>query len=181
MTRVAIQGIAGSYSDEAANRIFGSGARLVECGDFCAAFDAVGSGDAQFAVVPVRNRIVGEIVAVTELIASTGVRVMDSLELEVQHVLAGTPDAELSDVRSVRSHVEALRQCSNYLTANPHLTQVIGADTASSIRRIVLNGAREHAAIGSRRAAELYGARILAENIANSRKNWTTFCLIGNK
>ena len=181
MTRVAIQGIAGSYSDEAANRMLGAGTRLVECGDFYAAFDAVGSGDAQFAVVPVRNTIGGEIAAVTEWIASSGVRVLDSLEVEVRHVLAGTQDADLSDVRSVRSHVEALRQCSDYLTANPHLTQAIGADTASSIRWIVDNGDCEHAAIGSRRAAELYGARILAENIANSRKNWTTFCLIGSR
>jgi chorismate mutase/prephenate dehydratase len=98
----------------------------------------------------------------------------------VQHVLAGTTDANFDDLVSVRSHVEALKQCGRFLATHPHLKQVIGADTASSIKRIVEESNPTHAAIGSRRAAELYGAKILREDIADDIDNWTTFYVIGN-
>lgn len=180
MCRVAIQGIKGSYSEEAAVRLLGPDPCLVECGDFDSTFAAVEAGDADYAVVPVRNKIVGDIVPVVNLIQGKRAQVYDQLELKVMHVLAGTQASEAGKISSVRSHIEALRQCSDYLAQLPSCTQEIGADTASSIRRIVNEGRPENAAIGSRRAAEMYGAKILAENIANIKENWTTFYLIGN-
>jgi prephenate dehydratase len=95
-------------------------------------------------------------------------------------VLAGTPDANIEQLVSVRSHVEALKQCRKFLSTHPNLTPVIGTDTASSVRRIVGEADPASSAICSRRAAELYGAKILRENIADDIDNWTTFCLIGN-
>jgi prephenate dehydratase len=67
-----------------------------------------------------------------------------------------------------------------FLSKHQKLQQIIGADTASSIRRIVEENNAENAAIGSRRAAEIYGAKILKENIADDLENWTTFYLLGN-
>ena len=63
---------------------------------------------------------------------------------------------------------------------NKKLQQIIGADTASSIRRIVEENILENAAIGSRRAAEIYGGKILKENIADDLDNWTTFYILEN-
>ena len=180
MTRVAIQGISGSYSEEAAMRLAGAEASIVECFDFDQTFGALQSGKADQAVVPVENSIVGEIKQPIDLLRDGGFRVLDKLPIRVQHVLTGTQDAEIDKLVSVRSHAEALRQCQRYLEASPHLTQVVGADTASSIRRIVHEANPVNAAIGSRRAAELYGAQILAENIADDTDNWTTFYLIAN-
>jgi prephenate dehydratase len=180
MIRVAIQGINGSYSEEAAHLLLGADASIVECRDFETTFDAVRRGEAEGAVVPVENKIVGRIGQSTDLLEAGGFRVLDKLPLKVLHVLAGTADAKIEKLVSVRSHVEALKQCRRFLTSHPQLKQVIGADTASSIRRIVEEGHPAKAAIGSRRAAELYGATILAEGIADDEDNWTTFYLIGN-
>jgi prephenate dehydratase len=180
MSRVAIQGIKGSYSEEAAGRLLGQGLSVVECVDFDSVFAAVDTGAADYAVVPVRNRIVGDIVPVVKLIQGNRAQVYGRLELKVMHVLAGTQASDVGRINSVRSHIEALRQCSEYLAKLLSCTQEIGADTASSIRRIVEENDPQRAAIGSRRAAEIYGAKILAENIANSKENWTTFYLIGN-
>ena len=180
MTRVAIQGVKGSYSEEAVWQLFGGGASIVECCDFDETFAAVRLGDADNAVVPVRNKIVGEICRPVELLAEGSLKVLDKVPLRVRHVLTGTADAKFEDLVSVRSHVEALKQCRNFLAGHPHLTQVVGADTASSVKRIVEESTRTHAAIGSRRAAELYGAKILREDIADDIDNWTTFYLLGN-
>ena len=180
MSLVAIQGVRGSYSEEATHKILGADAEILECVDFEATFLAIELGKARWAVVPVENKIVGEIETPQRLLKRSGLRILERLPLEVRHVLVGTEDSKFENLVTVRSHVEALKQCRRFLSANKHLTQVIGADTASSIRRIVDEAVSTNAAIGSRRAAELYGAKILRENIADDLENWTTFYLIGN-
>jgi prephenate dehydratase len=178
MTLTAIQGVRGSYSEEAAIRILGHGADILECADFEETFAALSAKKADFAVVPVRNKIVGEIEAAVSLLESNRMRVLDELPLKVKHVLAGFSGARFEDLQTVRSHIEALKQCRRFLTDNPQLKQVIGADTASSVRRIVEEGAAANAAIGSQRAAEMYGAAIIMEDIADDLDNWTTFYLL---
>ena len=178
--RVAIQGITGSYSDEAARTLFGDDVAILECDDFESAFSAVQQREAQHAVIPIENKIVGEITTPAELLRLGKYRVCDKLPLKVQHVLAGTSEAELSNLRSIRSHVEALRQCRRFLRSNDHLTQIVAADTASAVRQIVADADPAHAAICSRRAADIYGAKILVESIADDPDNWTTFYVIGN-
>ena len=180
MKRIAIQGIQGSYSEEAVREMFGADASVLECSDFDSTFAAIESGEADKAVIPVRNKIVGAIQPARDLLDSSTFRVLERLRLRVRHVLAGAPRATFDDLVSVRSHVEALKQCRKFLGANPQLTQSIGADTASSIKATVEQKDLTRAAIGSRRAAELYGAEIIRENIADDIDNWTMFYLIGN-
>jgi prephenate dehydratase len=180
MSLVAIQGVKGSYSEEATLRILGDGAQILECENFEDTFTAVEFGRAEWAVIPVENKIVGEIETPQRLLRLSGLRILERLPLEVRHVLAGTPDAEFEVLESVRSHVEALKQCRRFLSEHKNMTQIIGSDTASSVRRIVDEDIPVNTAIGSRRAAELYGAKILRENIADDLENWTTFYLIGN-
>jgi prephenate dehydratase len=181
MSVVAIQGVRGSYSEEAARCLIGADAEIVECLDFAEAFETVGNARAEYAVVPVENKIVGEIRDVIGLLRTSRFKVIKKSRLKVEHVLTGTRDCdgELESIRTVRSHIEALKQCRRFLTVNTHIEQVVGTDTASSVRRIVEENIADNAAIGSRRAAEIYGAKIIAENVADDKDNWTTFCLIG--
>jgi len=179
MRRVAIQGIRGSYSEDAVLEMLGADAEIVECEDFDATYAAVEKGEVDNAVVPVANKIVGEIARSVELLNASGLRVIDGVTLKIRHVLAGTLDAEFDRLTSVRSHVEALRQCRAFLANNSQLTQVAGGDTASSIRSIVADGDPKAGAIGSRRAADLHGAKVIREDIADDNDNWTTFYLIG--
>jgi len=178
MTNVAIQGIKGSYSEEAAMQLMGESAIMIECLDFAETFEQAKNG-ADFAVVPIRNTIVGEIESTRQLLASSGLKVLDALYLDIRHVLAGATNAKFSDVVSVTSHTEALKQCGKFFNSNPQISARTGTDTASSIRRIATANVISEAAIGSRRAAEIYGARILRERIADDANNRTTFFLIG--
>ena len=180
MTRVAIQGVAGSYSEEAARRLLGEELAIVECQDFDETFEALRIGRAEKAVVPIENKIVGQIKQPNALLQAGGYRIVGIVPLAVRHVLAGSPDSTFEGLRSVRSHVEALKQCSGFFAKHPHLTQMIGADTASSIRRIVTDADPSNAAICSQRAAKIYGAKILRKDIADDIDNWTTFYLIAN-
>lgn len=177
MTRVAIQGIKGSYSEEAAIRLLGDSIDLVECPNFESAFrEAEQNGT--LAVIPVRNTIAGRIDVTVELIAKSGLFVRDEIILSINHVLAGTPNTEFAAVRKVTSHPEALKQCSEFFAANTQISSTAGNDTASSIRDVVGANAGANAAIGSRRAAEMYGAKVLKDSVANAADNRTTFYLV---
>ncbi|HBE84142.1 MAG TPA: prephenate dehydratase domain-containing protein [Pyrinomonadaceae bacterium] len=178
--RVAIQGIKGSYSEEAAAGFFESEFSLVECSDFDSAFSAITSGDADRLVVPVRNQIVGEISIVTQLIRKFGLKKMSEIVLTIDHVLAAAVGMEFANVRYVSSHVEALRQCSDFFSQFPQIAQITGKDTASCMRAAVRSRRDGRAAIGSRRAAEIYGAEVLCENISNAKENHTTFHLLSS-
>ncbi|MCY7347877.1 MAG: hypothetical protein LH614_16895 [Pyrinomonadaceae bacterium] len=178
MSVVAIQGVRGSYSEEATFRLLGASIEILECEKFADAFQSLLENRAEYAVIPFVNKIVGAIETPHELLKNSDLKILDKLPLEVRHVLVGTNDAEFENLQSVRSHVEALKQCRVFLTQNRQLNQISGADTASSIRRIVAEDDARNAAIGSQRAAEIYGAKILKENIADEAENWTTFYLL---
>lgn len=179
MTRVAALGISGSYSEEAAKSFFQDGCAIVQGMDFHRVLDAVRSGSAEYAVIPVRNTITGEITTSSELLASSGFAIFDRIEIPIRHILAGTPDSTVEEIRSVVSHPEALLQCSLFFHKNPEIRQVSESDTATGIRRIVEENKLEYAAIGSRKAAEAQGAKILIEEIADDPDNRTTFYLVG--
>ena len=121
MTRVAIQGIAGSYSEQAVHELFQSDVSIIECSNFAGTFSALRRGSAQHAMLPVENKIVGEIAEPMGLIRSGEFRVIEKIDLRVRHVLVGTADAEFDELASVRSHIEALKQCRTFLASQPQI------------------------------------------------------------
>lgn len=177
MTTVAIQGIRGSYSEEAAAAHFGIDAEIIECRSFADAVDAVISRRSEFAVIPVRNSIVGEVLSTAGLIGREGLKCVGEVEVAVAHVLAGNDDSSLETISTVRSHAEALRQCTRFFSAYPHLSQVAGSDTASSVRTVIADRSTREAAICSERAADIYGAKVLKYDVADRRDNRTTFAI----
>lgn len=177
---VAIQGIKGSYSEEAARALFGASAETVECADFEETFQAVLSKTADYAVVPFKNKIVGAIEKPNALLKKTNLRILEEISIKIQHVLIGTQDGEFENLKAIFSHPEALKQCRRFLLENQNLQLFAGADTASCVRQIIEKNNAAHSAIGSRRAAEIYGAKILKENIADEIENETVFYLLGN-
>ncbi len=179
MKTIAIQGIAGSYSEEAA-RQFHTSAELIECRDFASVFSMLENGTAEMAVVPVANRIIGEIQPVTAFMSRSNARIFGRRRLPIEHVLAGPHGAAIEKVNTVSSHPAALKQCRRFISRILCCMEVAGTDTASCIREVAAGRNTKAAAIGSRRAAEIYGAAVLAENIADMKGNWTEFILIGN-
>jgi chorismate mutase / prephenate dehydratase len=178
MISVAIQGIKGSYSEEAVLKMLGDTADVLECRSFDDALSSLIKGTAIYAVLPLRNKIVGHIAAVTDLVRGANVRIVDEMDLAIDHKLLGCPGGSLERVTMVCSHIEAIRQCRRFLSAHPQITSVRAPDTASSVRSVMRSNNNKLAAIGSARAAELYGAKILGDNIADDKNNWTRFGLI---
>lgn len=176
--RTAIQGIEGSYSDSAVSVFLGDAAERISFGDFETTLSAVAAGDADLAVVPTYNSIAGEIGNVNDLIREFGLRKIRLTPMRIEHSLIVVPGSKLEDVSDVVSHPEALRQCTGFLNAHPHLRTIPASDTATAVQQVVEAGDPSKAAIGSRKAAALYGGEVLLDLVADHRGNTTTFCLV---
>jgi prephenate dehydratase len=175
----AYQGVEGSFSDDAARALLGESARRLGCGTLEEVFHAVAGGRARTAVVPVFNSIAGRVPRSEELIAEYGLRIIGERSIQIVQSLIGLPGVGFDEIRDVHSHPVAIAQCRRFFRAHPHLNMVPAFDTAGSVADLVRLGQRDRAAIAGARAAERWGAVVLAEAIQDSRENVTRFVLLG--
>lgn len=178
MTVVAIQGEIGSYSCEAALSMTNGKAKIIRFSDFALVFTALNNRTADLAVLPVHNKLIGEIVGAAANIREDKLKVLGELRLRIDHVLASTAKSELARIRIVRSHPAALKQCGEYLKRHPDWEIESGWDTAGSLRTIVANDEHDAAAICSREAAKIHNGKILETFIADEKDNWTLFQMV---
>ncbi len=175
MTRVAIQGEAGAFSHEAAHKLLGPDLKLVPCRTFSEAFQAVSSGEAERAVMPVENALAGPVVETLDLLWSSGLTVRGETRVRIRLCVSAPPGVALEAVRSVASHPVALKQCRNLFEQNPQMEPVVVYDTAGSVMDLMHGSVEYDAAISSRLAAELYGAHLLETDVEDDHRNYTRF------
>lgn len=174
---VAIQGVRGSFSDEAA-REFVPDASLLSCEDFDALFAAVASGAAARGVVPVHNTTAGFVYNNEARAAAEPFVIIDRTRRRIRHCLIARHHAEVAAIRRVASHPMALRQCAGFFAANRHREAVAVADTASGVRDLMDGRLDVDAVIGSLAAAQLYGATVVREGVEDRPDNATDFVFI---
>jgi chorismate mutase/prephenate dehydratase len=177
---VAVLGEPGTFSEEAALSLLGQDCSIVWRHNFDDLFHAMDHGEAAYILAPLENSLVGPINRCYDLLFSSGLRIVAEIFMPVPQFLIAGPTATIGSIRTVESHPAALGQCEMFFTENPHLVRLESDDTASSVRRAIESGDPTRAAIGSRRAAEIYGGKILRENIEDHQANWTRFVLLSN-
>ena len=178
MTRVAFQGVAGAYSEEAIRQFFGPEVEGVPCKRLEDMFTTVESGDAEYALLAVENAVAGSVTGSYELLMEHDLRVRAEVILRVRHMLLAAPGTKSGDLKRVRSHPQALAQCERYLIRRG-LEAVPAFDTAGSARDLAQNPEPETGAIAGALAAELYGLEILDRSIEDLAFNYTRFFVLG--
>ena len=178
MTRVAFQGIAGAYSEEAVQQYFGPEVESIPCRTFTDLFVAVEDGSADFGMLPIENSLAGSVIQSYELLMEHDLRVRAEVILRVRHMLMALPGTQMSELRRVKSHPQALAQCERHLIRRG-LEAVPNFDTAGSARELSNNPEPETGVIASALAAELYGLEIVEEGIEDLPFNYTRFFILG--
>jgi len=177
---VAYQGVPGAYSEMAARFLFPD-CETLPCETFDDVFAAVEKKKADRGVVPVENSLAGSIHQNYDLLVSHKLKVIGETYVRVEHALMALPATKRATVHSVRSHPQALAQCSAFFAENPRVKPVTWYDTAGAARSLA--EARETdpasvagvAAIASEAAAEIYGLKILKKKLQNRALNFTRF------
>ena len=176
---VAFQGEPGAYSEETALEYFNQPVTTLPCHAFEDVFSAVSSGRATHGVLPIENSLAGSIHRNYDLLLRNDLQIIGEYHYRVSHCLLAKPGIELSELRTVHSHPQALAQCETSL-ARMGLEPVVEADTAGSARWLHESGGRSDGAIASQRAAQVYNLSILARNLEDNPANYTRFLILAN-
>jgi len=176
--KAAFQGVRGAFSEDAISNYFGDEAEPLPCPDFASVFRAVEEGRADYGVVPVENSLEGSVAAVMDLLLEHDLPAVGETYVSVIQNLIAHPDAQLSDIKRVYSHPQALGQSRAFLSQHPAWEVVPAYDTAGSVRLVKERGLKEEAAIASKRAASEYGMKVLKESVQGSDRNCTRFLVI---
>jgi prephenate dehydratase len=176
--KVAFQGVHGAYSEDAVFNHFGEGTPTEPCNEFEEVFQKVESGEVSHAVVPIENSIEGTVTYVSDLLLESDLTVTGEVLVAVRHCLISHPASQMSDIRRVYSHPQALAQCRAFLARHPEWEKIPAFDTAGSVRMIKERGQKEEAAIASERAAGFYGMEVLQEDIQTVSRNFTRFFVL---
>ena len=178
--KVAFQGERGAYSEAAAIAFFGDGIEPVTCPTFDAVFDAVDCGECERGIVPVENSLAGSIHRNYDLLQRHTLSIVGEHIFRVRHCLIAHPGTALTDIRKIISHPQALAQCEGYID-RLGLEREPWYDTAGAVKSLLEEGRHDHAAIASRRAAEVYEMQILASGIEDVAANYTRFLALARE
>jgi len=176
--RIVYQGEPGANSHLACREVF-PGLEAAACATFEDALAAVKTGDARHAMIPIENSVAGRVADIHHLLPGAGLHIVGEHFLRVRHQLLAVPGATLETVKKALSHTQALGQCRNTLR-RLGLKPVPEADTAGSARLVAEARDPTMAAIASSLAAEIYGLRILAQDIEDEQHNTTRFVVLAN-
>ena len=183
LMRLGYLGPAGTFSEEAARAALGGDdAELVGLATVRDTILAVHDGSVDRAIVPIENSLEGPIGVTLDTLADDhDVAVVGELVLAIsQHLIAGSPLA-LEAIERVLSHPQAISQCARFLRERVPNAEVEPCSSTAEAARIVVGQAAPWAAIGTRRAAELYGATVLAEAIEDEPGNATRFVWLARR
>jgi prephenate dehydratase len=179
--KAAFQGVHGAYSELASRQLLGAGISTVPCETFDAVFDAVGAGKAGIGILPIENSLAGSIHQNYDLLLARDLHIVGETHLKVEHVLMCHPSTSLKALAHVRSHPQALAQCSAFFAKNERIRPAPFFDTAGAAESLAKEAPAHIGAIASSLAAELYGLKVLKRNLQNSAGNFTRFLAVARK
>jgi prephenate dehydratase len=179
MKKIAIQGIAGSFHEDAAQRYFNEDIEVVECKSFTKVCELMDSDQVEIAVMAIENSIAGSILNNYQLIRDYHLKIIGEIYIHIEMYLMANPGVHKADITDIYSHTMALRQCAEYLEKNfPDVELHEIGDTAASAKFVVQDKPAGGAAIGNLRSAQMYGLQIIDSGIETNRKNYTRFFIL---
>ncbi len=179
MPGIAFQGELGAYSHQACRETYPD-YEPMPCQSFEDAVDAVRSGAAELAMLPVENTTYGRVADIHRLLPESGLHIIDEAFVRVHINLLGVPGAKLSDVKTAFSHLVLLPQCATFLRDN-QIEGRISPDNARAARDVASDGDPTVAALASELAAEVYGLNVLAREIEDQDHNTTRFVVMAKE
>lgn len=183
MKRIAIQGIAGSFHEDAARQYFkNEEIEIVECRSFTRVCEMVDNDEVDLAVMAIENSIAGSLLQNYSLIKDYHLHVIGETYVHIKMNLMALEGVKLSDIETIYSHPVAIHQCIEYIEKYLPNAQIIeNQDTAMSGKIVQENQLKNAAAIGNLRTAELYNLKVLDKGIETNKRNYTRFWVLDKR
>ncbi|MER8844893.1 MULTISPECIES: prephenate dehydratase [Mesorhizobium] len=174
--RISFQGEPGANSDTASRNVYPSMEPL-PCPTFEDAFNAVETGKADLAMIPIENTIAGRVADIHHLLPESKLHIVGEYFLPIHFQLMVLPGVRRDEIKSVHTHIHALGQCRKYIRKNGW-KGVVAGDTAGAAKMVSEVKDRTMAALSPALAAALYGLDIIEENVEDTDSNVTRFVVL---
>jgi len=174
--RIAFQGEPGAYSHQACHQTHPQ-MEVMPCRTFEDVIEAVQSGIADLAMLPVENTTYGRVADIHRLLPGSDLHIIGEAFVRVHINLLGVPGAELSDIRAAYSHLVLLPQCASFLKEHG-IEGRVSTDNARAARDVAEARDPTIGALASEMAAQVYGLEILAAKIEDEDHNTTRFLIM---
>ncbi|MHC4689117.1 MAG: prephenate dehydratase [Planctomycetota bacterium] len=176
--RIGYLGPDGSFSHTAAMLKFGQSVEYEPLADIVSIFDEVSRGHCDFGLAPIENSSGGGVIETLDALIESDVKVCSEVLMAIHHnLIANCP---LDEIVKIYSKPEVFAQCRKWLSATCKQAEVISVASSAKAAKMASeeNGA---SAIGSIVAAEIYGLKVVCENIEDIANNVTRFLVIGRE
>lgn len=174
--RIAFQGELGAYSHQACAETRPD-MDVLPCATFEDVIDAVVSGRAELAMLPVENTTYGRVADIHRLLPGSGLHIIDEAFVRVHINMLAVPGTKLEEVKRAHSHLVLLPQCARFLRTHG-IEGVNAGDNAKAAREVAEAGDRSTVALASELAGAIYGLDVLARNIEDEDTNTTRFLVM---
>ena len=175
--KIAFQGEKGAYSHLACLEVFPN-ADALACSTFEEAFQLAKDNSEYKIIIPIENSLAGRVADIHYLIPKYKLQIHAEHFQKVTHNLLGIKGSKLKDIKTARSHSQAIGQCSKVILENK-LKPIISADTAGSAKFVAEKKDKSESAIASELAAKIYNLEILKSNVEDELGNVTRFFIMG--
>ena len=176
---IAYQGIQGAYSHLAYKNVFPD-SLAIACETFQDAMNLVENGEAHIAMIPIENSTAGRVEEIYRLIPKMKLHILDEHFEQVKHCLLALKDTKIEDIKYVSSHPQALAQCHIKLSSY-NFEPIAKFDTAGAAQELLELNDKQHAAVASSLAAELYDLEILVDDFGDFKGNTTRFLILSKE
>ncbi|MFE1600420.1 prephenate dehydratase [Methylobacterium sp. ID0610] len=150
------------------------------CATFEDALTAVSDGSADLGMIPIENSIAGRVADIHHMLPASGLHIVGEQFLPIRFQLMALPEADPDKIRTVYSHVHALGQCRKVIRRRG-LKAIVTGDTAGSAREVAQSGDPTRASLSPRLAAEIYGLKIIEEDVEDEAHNTTRFVVLARE
>jgi len=175
-TVIACQGTEGSYSQQAAEKLFDLPS-IMYCNTFESVFSTIDHGLCQYGLLPLENSTAGSINQVYDLMMRYPYSIVRSVRLKIDHSLLAKKGVKISDIKEIFSHEQAIAQCAGYLkTLNCKVTTC--ENTAIAAKMVAESGRTDVAALSSAKCAALYDLHRIADSVQDRGSNFTRFICV---
>ena len=170
---IAFQGSPGANSPRAATEARPDALPL-PCFSFEDALDAVKDGRAGQAIIPIENSQHGRVADIHFLLPESGLNIVGEYFMPIHHALMACGDGPFE---AAYSHPQALGQSRRFLRTRG-IVPLSYVDTAGAAAYVAERGDPAVAAIAPAIAAQLYGLKIIANNVEDAADNMTRFVIL---
>ena len=179
--KIGYQGVEGSFSEEALRKYFNSYDSIKNYEEFKDVFNSLEINYIQYAILPIENSYTGAITEVYDLLVKYNFYIVGEECIKIDQNLMGISGTNIDEIEEIYSHPQGFEQSRGFLSRYDKIKLIPYHNTAISAKLVSDLKDRKKAAIGSKRAANIYGLSILKENINDKKDNHTKFIIIGKE